>query len=526
MPERDSLVGETVGNYRILKSLGVGGMGVVYLGENPEIESKVAIKVLLPGYVSNPKITKRFLDEARAVNRIGHQGIVRIHDCGRQEGLGVYLVMEYLEGRNLKDRLHEEGVFSPEVVVRLVRQVTSALIASHEAGIIHRDLKPANIFVIPDPDMPGGERVKILDFGIAKLLEEREPLDEGTKTGMVLGSPLFMSPEQCIDPKRVDRRTDIYSLGAIAYHLLTSAYPYEADTLGKLILKHQRGRPAPLREQNPAIPEALERVILRSLRTDPQQRYASMQELRDALDRFTTSTGETASPADLPATLINTASTPPRAPMTSTTLSGTAGEKRQLLARRNSRGLVAAAIGVAGIVVAVVTITALRDPSPEPAVGTSDAARGLAAAPGATPGSRPSRPEPASAPASTPAPASVTPSPAPKVRIVLKVTPKGARVRLDGRPLREPTVVLERSGRSHDLRVEAPGYEPQASPLVADGDKTIEIALKRVPRPPPARKMEVKKTNKKTKRTKGERQDTKSRQDKQEKGPYFDDDDL
>ena len=283
MKEPDPLIGKTVGNYRIIKCLGKGGMGAVYHAEHPEIESKVAIKVLLPRFVSSPDIVKRFFDEARAVNRIGHPGIVRIHDCNEQEGVGVFLVMEILEGQTVAERFEAQGKFSIDVVVRLMQQVASALDASHKTGIVHRDLKPANIFIVPDPDIPGGERVKILDFGIAKLLEDQGAIGSGTETGAVIGSPLYMSPEQCIDSKNVDHRTDIYSLGAIAYRLLSGEFPYEADTLGKLIIKQYKEKPKPISNLVPDLPSDLEWVIDQTLEVDREDRFQSMMEVREAV---------------------------------------------------------------------------------------------------------------------------------------------------------------------------------------------------------------------------------------------------
>ena len=281
--DTDHLIGKSVGNYRIVKCLGKGGMGAVYHAEHPEIESKVAIKVLLPRFVSAPDIVKRFFDEARAVNRIGHPGIVRIHDCNEEDGVGVYLVMEMLEGETVSERFEAKGKLTIDVVVRLMQQVASALDASHKAGIVHRDLKPANIFIVPDPDIPGGERVKILDFGIAKLLEEHGSIKSGTETGAIIGSPLYMSPEQCIDSKNVDHRADIYSLGAIAYRMLSGEYPYEADTLGKLIIKHYKGTVRPIGELVPDLPSDLEWVIKEAMEVDREDRTQSMADLRLAV---------------------------------------------------------------------------------------------------------------------------------------------------------------------------------------------------------------------------------------------------
>jgi eukaryotic-like serine/threonine-protein kinase len=381
MPEGETLIGKSVGHYQVVRSLGVGGMGAVYLGEHPEIQSRVAIKVLLQRFVESPQITRRFLDEARAVNRIDHAGIVRIHDCGRQEGVGVYLVMELLEGKTLQEHLDDEGPFTEERTIRVLRQTASALAASHQAGIIHRDLKPSNVFLVPDSDLAGGERVKILDFGIAKLLEGRTPSDE-TQTGMLMGSPLFMSPEQCIDPKRVDARADIYSLGAIGYLLLTGRHPFEAETLGQLILKQQQGKLDPLRGLRPEVSERLEAILHRALAADPDQRFTSMTELRDALG------GLIGLPSSMPRPLASTetvSDTPTGitrdTPLGTTTLSQTAGEQFVLKAASGRRRMI---LGTALILVMtaggfIVWRATARSDNPDPGPGSSMAGAGSAA---------------------------------------------------------------------------------------------------------------------------------------------------
>jgi serine/threonine-protein kinase len=371
----DALLGKSVGHYRLVKPLGVGGMGAVYLGEHPEIESRVAIKVLLPRFVENPQITRRFLDEARAVNRIGHHGIVRIHDSGRQEDVGVYLVMELLEGRTLDEELRAQGPLDEERVVRLLRQTASALAASHQAGIIHRDLKPSNLFLVSDPEIAGGERVKILDFGIAKLLEDRDPKHrEATQTGMVMGSLLFMSPEQCLDTKRVDARSDIYSLGAIGYQLLTGAYPFDAESVGQLVLKHQRETPAPIASLNPAVSARLAEVLHRALAVDPEARFASMNELRDALGAPAGEPLPSAAPRpSLHA--VASAETVLERPRGTTTLSSTAGELVGLGVASGRRRLIVGAslavVLVGGGLLVWRTIGRGPEPDPGPAATVS-----------------------------------------------------------------------------------------------------------------------------------------------------------
>ena len=283
MTQRTKIIGKTVGSYRVLESLGEGGMGEVFLAEHPVIRSRVAIKVLHSRYLSDAGVVKRFIDEARAVNTISHPGIVRIHDCRRLDDVGVYLVMELLEGESLLDKLRREGRQTPRFVARLMQQIASALVTAHKAGIIHRDLKPANIFLVNDEDLPSGIRAKVLDFGVAKLKVDPAMAEGSTMTGAVFGSPRYMSPEQCLDTKNVDERSDIYSLGAMAYELLTERAPYEADTLGKLVLAHQMGSIPPLDQVNNTVPPALAELIMSALVCDPKDRLPNMRTLRNTV---------------------------------------------------------------------------------------------------------------------------------------------------------------------------------------------------------------------------------------------------
>ena len=276
-------MGQTISSFHVTRKLGEGGFGAVYLGQHPEIESKVAIKVLREQFVTDSSMVERFMDEARAVNRIGHRGIVRIHDTGRLPEVGAYLVMEYLEGESLLDRFRRKGPLPADEAVRFIMQACTALGACHRAGIVHRDLKPANMFIVADEDLPGGERVIILDFGIAKLVQQQD-LGRATATGTLLGSPLYMSPEQCIDSKNVDHRSDIFSLGVVAYELLAGQCPYEADTLGQLVIKHDSEEPPPLRELRSDLPLPLEQAVARALERQPEDRYQNMEELRRALE--------------------------------------------------------------------------------------------------------------------------------------------------------------------------------------------------------------------------------------------------
>ncbi len=282
MTTEDAAIGTTVANYEIVECLGRGGMGAVYLAEHVTIQSLVAIKVLRGDHVSDPSVVKRFLDEARAVNRVGHPGIVQIHDCGTQEDLGAYLIMEYLQGTTLLQLFNDEGPLTPELTVRILGQAAAALAAAHEAGIIHRDIKPSNVHLIANADIIGGWQVKLLDFGVAKLVED-DPLSADTRTGTVLGSPQFMSPEQCLDSKKVDGRTDIFALGVIGYLMLTGKLPFPGESLGKVITAHLDTTPEPVRQLRPEVPEALERALARALARDREDRFDTVAAFGEAV---------------------------------------------------------------------------------------------------------------------------------------------------------------------------------------------------------------------------------------------------
>ncbi len=276
-----ALIGRQLGSYRVTRMLGEGGMGYVLLGEHVSLKRKAAIKLLRPELARRAEVVQRFFNEALAANQIKHPGIVDIYDYAQSDA-GAYLVMEYLEGETLADVIDREGQLPLEGVVLLISRIASPLTAAHGEQIIHRDLKPDNIFVLPDPDHPGDVRVKLLDFGIAKLREGDQP-SMRTATGVVLGTPFYMSPEQCHGAREVDHRSDIYALGVIAYQLITGALPIVASGLGELLLKHQIEAPRPLDAKALGIPEAVEAQLLRAMAKDPEARFATPTEFAQAL---------------------------------------------------------------------------------------------------------------------------------------------------------------------------------------------------------------------------------------------------
>lgn len=269
-------VGQRIGNYRVLRKLGQGGMGAVYEAVQEEIGRRAAIKVLLPEYAKDQQSILRFFNEARAVNIIHHPGLVGVFESGRLEDGAAYIVMEYLSGELLTARLEKAGQLAHPDAINISRQIASALRAAHEKGIVHRDLKPDNVMLVADPEMPDGERVKIFDFGIAKLrLNSLAPAPASklrTQTGMVMGTPTHMAPEQCRGAADVDGKADVYSLGVILYQMLVGHPPFLAESASELMSMHMRDKPPLLQKLDPSIPEELADLVHRMLAKDPEAR--------------------------------------------------------------------------------------------------------------------------------------------------------------------------------------------------------------------------------------------------------------
>ncbi|MFT3700423.1 MAG: protein kinase [Kofleriaceae bacterium] len=271
-----------IGAYAIRGMLGQGGMGTVYLAEHALLGRKAAVKVLLPELSLDERIVKRFFNEARATTSIADPGIVQIFDFGIDTDGSAYIVMELLEGESIHARLKRLRRFSPADTVRLVRQIAGSLATAHARGIIHRDLKPENLFVVGDAAVTGGERTKILDFGIAKLARDADRTK--TRTGSIVGTPQFMSPEQCRGLATVDHRADIYALGCVMYVMLTGRPVFEGEGLGDIMFKHVGSAPPVPSHVVPEIGNALDQIILRCLAKAPADRFQSMQELIAAFD--------------------------------------------------------------------------------------------------------------------------------------------------------------------------------------------------------------------------------------------------
>jgi eukaryotic-like serine/threonine-protein kinase len=269
-----------LGQYRLGKRLGSGGMGEVYLAEHQLLKRPCAIKLIRPGRAADPQALARFEREVRATARLSHPNTVEIYDYGRTEDGTFYYVMEYLPGLSLADLVDRHGPLPPGRAIYLLRQACQALREAHAMGLVHRDIKPANIFAARRGGLD--DVAKLLDFGL--VLQDSGPASpQLSLEGTVSGSPLYMSPEQAAGNRRPDRRGDIYSLGAVAYFLLTGRPPFPGETALAVMIAHARDAVAPPSQLRPGLPADLEAVVLRCLAKDPADRYRDADALDEAL---------------------------------------------------------------------------------------------------------------------------------------------------------------------------------------------------------------------------------------------------
>ena len=486
------MIGTRVGNYEIKEKLGEGGMGAVYMGEHPLIGKRVAIKVLLDELTHNEALVTRFFHEAKAVNDIRHQNIVDIIDFGKIEKPGggniVYLVMELLEGQSLAGRLDSKRLSFDEVR-HILQQCCSGLAASHAKGIIHRDLKPDNLFLLHR----GSDTsfVKILDFGIAKLTATSSTSSK-TRTGTLIGTPAYMSPEQCSGRGNIDARSDVYALGIVMYEMLTGHVPFKGEGFGDIVvaqLTETAKLPSELRKD---IPHELDAIVMKAIAKEVEGRFQSMEEFGVALAdpaKFAASPEAVAAAGKVAA--APTAAVPvvddksgPRAAIPSqpdavtivagkktpiTTLSGAASESKvrepsPVAAASGRRTALFGAIGVAvaaGAVLAVVKLGghgATTTP-PVPAVTTPVV----------------------TAPVEKSAPvAAVAPPKQEQVEIALKSDPPGAQVvRADGVIVGTTPIMmkLDKGSPALEVQLTLDGYRAEKRTLTADVNRELDVNL-------------------------------------------------
>ncbi len=459
--------GMQVGKYELGKKLGEGGFGLVMIARDTQLDREVALKFMHAEHTANPDILRRFLQEARSAAKITHPGIVTVFECGQVSGTktsddGVaYIAMELLHGESLSDRLQREGRLEIDAAIEIVAQVASALDAAHRTGVVHRDLKPDNIFLMTDPAMPRGERVKVLDFGIAKLAQATGSSVQ-THSMMVFGTPRYMSPEQCKSAANIDHRSDIYALGCILFELVCGVPPFVGET-GELIAKHQLVEPPIARALFSDVPETLDQLIASMLAKAPDDRPQTMAAVHRALQQdsgLRSGVAPTAllgvAPTMLPDPRSGSsrrhASNPSSRPRAAaapspTTISQASGVWEDKVAPRRKAGLILGGVAVAALGVGTIWF-ALRDPA-----------------------------QPASTAAAPPA---VAPTPKRDVELKLTSTPKAEVFTIDGRLLGETPYAQKRSPEEGRvvLVLRAEGYEDLR--VTAPADRDDEQALKLV----------------------------------------------
>ena len=502
------MIGQQFGNYRVLSLLGEGGMGAVYLAEHPGIGRRVAVKVLHKQFTGDEQLLGRLLNEARAANAIRHPNIIEILDSGMREDGVPYLVMELLEGESLGQRIRRAGRLSIEDTIAFTLQTASALGAAHKKGIVHRDLKPDNLFIIGTLGTSGmggdesgritgevvAERMKVLDFGIAKLQMPQPGDSVKTRTGTLMGTPIYMSPEQCRGTKTVDHRSDVYSLGIIVYEMLVGQTPFVSDGFGELVNMHLNVPPPSPRASRPEINPQIDAIVLKMLAKNPEDRYPDMASLTSALrlaagppfSVHRSSPDLSNAPTQTAqASGVDTDAGRPARPQVTTFRTGT-GEVLDATAppKSGSRGkLVAAGVALVALGGGAFFLFGGSKPEPVPLAAPKVAA----AAPVTTPAPAP-KPAPAAVPTAAPAP---KPAAKPSVTVRLATDPPGAKVTdvQGGAALGTTPLSLTRPrGAALKVRLDKDGYTSATRDVPLDEDQALEFALEHKAAPKPKAK--------------------------------------
>jgi serine/threonine-protein kinase len=290
----DPLVGQTLAEkYLVEQLIKRGGMGAVYRGKHVMMEKTVAIKVLRPSLAGDDDVVARFSREAKAASRISHPHAVSVTDFGEAENGVVFLVMEYLDGRTLKDIIRSEGPMPLDRAVEIVRQVAGALEVAHQQGVVHRDLKSDNIML---SQTNGGDWAKVLDFGIAKIQQPEGVRDNDiTAANLVIGTPQYMSPEQCSQTGPIDARSDVYSLGVIVYEMLAGRVPFNGESPTVIMMKQVQDPPPSILDARPDLPPSVDKLIERALAKQPVDRFQTAGELSEALTLAAADAGDAVS---------------------------------------------------------------------------------------------------------------------------------------------------------------------------------------------------------------------------------------
>jgi serine/threonine protein kinase len=473
--EPPSMAGTVLGNYRIVEELSSGGMGTVYRAQHELLGRAAAVKLLRPELTANAELVQRFFNEAKAATAIRHPGIIEVFDFGYADDGRAYLVMEFLDGDSLAKRIADRGRLSEQEAAQITRGIASALTAAHKRGIVHRDLKPDNIFLVPDPDLPSGERPKVLDFGIAKLADPVPSSVRHTQTGALMGTPLYMAPEQARAAGEIDHRADLYSLGCILYELLVGTPPFVAEGAGEIIALQLFGQPEPPSSRLETISPQMEKIVMRLLEKEPNDRYPSAAELSQALAAMmgTLSTRLsaplTAASSRPQITLTQRAGATPQASTEIRAMISSAGAGLDMAPpRRNLMPLIAGGITLAAIAGVVTVLIMSRGddrpvatPPPEPVTPAPVVKQEPVPPP---------KPEVVEVPPAPPPPIEVKPSPVkvnnpPKHLVVVKKSPHV----IAKPPVVEPHTAPA-SGSADIKTVDQKKYTPQGSPMEVNVD--------------------------------------------------------
>jgi eukaryotic-like serine/threonine-protein kinase len=468
--------------YRIENLLAVGGMGAVYVGTHTQLRKRVAIKILNP-QLNSPAMIARFQREAITASQIGHEGIAQVTDIGTSRDGEAFLVMELLEGESLAHRLKASGALGIEQACELACAILAPLQAAHQAGIVHRDLKPDNVFLVRQSR---GELIKLLDFGISRAagLDGEIRL---TNTGMVMGTPFYMSPEQARGDHEVGPASDLYSAGVILYEMLVGALPIVGENYNQLIYRVMSADYRRAKERRPDIPQELDDIIAITMALDPTLRPPSAAHLEQSLLEFCRPAFRDHMIQRISSAGIVFGTSPPhrQSKPSADALRSGYGTDPTLMAPSGMVPAAAAATAkrrskvplvLAGLLLlggAAATIVALQSkPQPKPFEGPAQPAVAMKTEPPPTATTPPAPPPVETTPAPPPAPSTIT--------LKFSIEPANATIKIDDKAVTKPELIVDTDAASHKLVVTAPGFKPHDEVLSYDSNQKIVIRLEKV----------------------------------------------